>query len=147
LISIASDIDPTASPINLLSFKTAPFLIKITPRKTNSKIILFYSINVGCYRNQYASITLCKNNIAFKVGKDDPSYKGVTNSIYSAWGKNYSDGEYGCYNFSSFFVDTGVLGTEIVYEVKKAQPYTCINTGHAGGHTTVSVIHAIEIDI
>jgi hypothetical protein len=142
-----NEYDAAASPINLISFKTAPFLLKITPRKTNSKIILFYSINVGSYRNQYASITLCKNNLPFKVGQDDPSYKGVTHSIYSQWGRNYSDGEYGCYNFSNLFVDTGVLGTEIAYEIKKAQPYTGINSGYAGGYATVSTMHAIEIDI
>ena len=142
-----NEYDAAASPINLISFKTAPFLLKITPRKTNSKIILFYSINVGTYQNQYASVTLCKNNLPFKVGQDDPSYKGVTHSIYSSLGRPYSDGQYGCYNFSSLFIDTGVQGTEIAYEIKKAQPYVGINSGYSGGYATVSVMHAIEIDI
>jgi hypothetical protein len=144
---VRNEYDAAASPINLLSFKTAPFLLRITPRKTNSKIILFYSINVGSANNQYASITLCKNDLPFKVGQDDPSYKGVTQGIYSALGRNYSDGQYGCFNFCNFFVDTGDQGTEIVYEVKKAMPYTCINSGYSGGYATVSTMHAIEIDI
>lgn len=144
---VRNEYDAAASPINLLSFKTAPFLLRITPRKTNSKIILFYSINVGSTNNQYTSITLCKNNLPFKVGQDDPAYKGVTHSIYSSAGRPHSDGQYGCYNFSSIFVDTGVQGTQIVYEMKKAQPYTCINSGYAGGYATVSIMHAIEIDI
>lgn len=144
---VRSEYDAAASPINLVSFKTAPFLLRITPRKTNSKIILFYSINVGSGNNQYACITLCKNNLPFKVGQDDPSYKGVTHSIYSAWGKQHSDGQYGCFNFCNFFVDTGIQGTQIVYEIKKAQPYTGINSGYAGGYATVSTMHAIEIDI
>jgi len=144
---VRNEYDAAASPTNLLSFKTAPFLLRITPRKTNSKIILFYSINVGAYQNQYASITLCKNNLPFKVGQDDPSYKGVTHSIYSQWGRQYSDGQYGCYNFSSIFIDTGVQGTQIVYEIKKAMPYTGINSGYSGGYASVSVMHAIEIDI
>ena len=142
-----NEYDAAASPINLISFKTAPFLLKITPKKTNSKIILFYSLNVGTYQNQYASVTLCKNNLPFKVGQDDPSYKGVTHSIYSSLGRPYSDGQYGCYNFSSLFIDTGVQGTEIAYEIKKAQPYVGINSGYSGGYATVSVMHAIEIDI
>jgi len=146
---VRNEYDATATPKNLVSFKTAPFLLKITPRKTNSKIILFYSINVGSYQNQYASITLCKNNLPFKVGQDDApsSYWGVTHSIYSQWGRTYSDGQYGCYNFSSLFIDTGVQGTEIAYEIKKAMPYTGINSGYSGGYTTVSTMHAIEIDI
>jgi hypothetical protein len=144
---VRNEYDAAASPINLVSFKTAPFLLRITPRKTNSKIILFYSINVGSGNNQYASITLCKNNLPFKVGQDDPSYKGVTHNIMSSLGRNYSDGQYGCYNFSNLFVDTGVLGTQIVYEIKKAQPYTGINSGYSGGYATVSTMHAIEIDI
>ncbi len=71
---VRNEYDAAATPINLISFKTAPFLLRITPRKTNSKIILFYSIKVGSYQNQYVSVTLCKNDLPFKVGQDDPSY-------------------------------------------------------------------------
>ena len=138
-----NEYDAAASPTNPRSFKTAPFLLKITPRKTNSKIILFYSINVGGYPGSYTSVTLCKNNLPFKVGQGEPTpgYKGVTHS------GPYLDTQYGCYNFSSLFIDTGVLGTEIAYEIKKAQPYVGINSGYSGGYATVSTMHAIEIDI
>ncbi len=147
---VRNEYDAAATPQNLLSFKTAPFLLKITPQKTNSKILIFYSINVGAGSNQHASITLCKNNVPFKVGTDDApsSYWGVTHSIYSSAGlRQYSNGQYGCFNFSSLFMDTGISGTEIAYEVKKANPYTGLNSGYSGSHTSVSVMHAIEIDL
>jgi hypothetical protein len=144
-----NEYEAAATPQNLFSFKTAPFLLRITPRKANSKILVFYSINVGGYQNQYISVTLCKNNAPFKVGVDDApaSYWGTTHSAYSALGRNYGGGQYGCYNFSSLFIDTGPLGVQITYEIKKAHPYTCLNAGYNGGFTAVSTMHAIEIDL
>ena len=44
-------------------------------------------------------------------------------------------------------MDTGTQGVQIVYEIKKAMPYTGINSGYSGGYATVSTMHAIEIDI
>lgn len=144
---VRNEYDAAASPTNLLPFKTAPFLVRITPLKTNSKILVFYSINVGVGGNQYGGVTLCKNDLPFKVGNGSPSGPGTTHSIYSALGRPHSDGQYGCYNFSSLFIDTGVSGTQIAYEIKKAHPYTGINSGYVGGYSTISTMHAIEIDI
>jgi hypothetical protein len=146
--------DPTASAQNPKSFRPAPFRVRITPQKTGSKIILFYSLNVGAGANQCAAVTLCKNDLPFKVGKSDPqhSYLGVTHNLFSAMGQLFSDGQYGCYNFSSLFVDTGVQGVQISYEIKKAHPSTCLNTGsltsdNGGGRNAISVMHAIEVDL
>ena len=145
---VRNESDTAATPVNLMSFKTAPFLVRITPKKSGSKIFVFYSINVGSANNQYASVTLCKNGLPFKVGQDDPTYKGgVTHSIYSALGQPHSAGQYGCFNFSSLFIDTGVAGTPIAYELKKTHPYTGINVGYSGGHGSVSVMHVLEIDL
>jgi hypothetical protein len=49
-------------------------------------------------------------------------------------------------------VDTGVQGAQISYEIKKAHPSTCLNTGsltsdNGGGRNAISVMHAIEIDL
>lgn len=146
--------DPTASAQNPKSFRPAPFRVRITPLKTQSKIAVFYSINVGAGANQSAAVTLCKNDLPFKVGKNDPqhAYLGVTHTLFSAMGQMFSDGQYGCHNFSSLFMDTGVQGTQITYELKKAHPSTCLNTGslpsdNGGGRNTISVMHAIEIDL
>jgi hypothetical protein len=151
--SLRDQNDPSASAQNPKSFKTAPFRVRITPQKTNSKIILYYSINVGAGGNQCAAVTLCKNDVPFKVGRNEPqnSYLGVTHNIFSALGQSFSDGQYGCYNFSSLFADTGVANTPITYEIKKAHPSTSINSGSVtssnGGRNTISVMHAIEIDL
>ena len=146
---VRSEYDAAATPVNLVSFKTAPFLARITPKKSASKILVFYSINVGCWNGYHASVTLCKNGFPFKVGQDDPNptYKGVTHSIYNALAQIHSVGAYGCFNFSSLFVDTGVAGTPITYEIKKANPYTCLNSGYSGGHASVSVMHVLEVDL
>ncbi len=152
--SLRDQNDPTASAQTPKSFKTAPFRVRITPQKTNSKIIIFYSINVGAGSNQCAAVTFCKNDAPFKVGRNDlqNSYLGVTHNIFSALGQSFSDGQYGCYNFSSLFIDTGTQGTQITYEIKKAHPSTSINSGFAtsesgGGRNTISVMHAIEMDL
>jgi hypothetical protein len=147
---VRNEYDAEATPKTLKSFKTAPFLLRITPLKTGSKILIFYSINVGSYVNQYAGVTFCKNGLPFKIGVDDTpnSYWGVTHNIYNSKGQPHSCGQYGCFNFSSLFVDGGTtMGQQISYEIKKAHAYTGINSGYNGGYTTVSVMHAIEIDI
>ena len=144
---VLNEHDAAASPANLMSFKTAPFLARITPRKTGSKLFVFYSINVGSANNLYTGVTLCKNGLPFKVGQDSAGAQGVTHSAYSALGRAYSDGQYGCFNFSSLFIDTGVAGTPIAYELKKAHPYTCLNLGYSGGYGAVSVMHVLEIDL
>ena len=131
---------PGASPVNLFSFST-PFRLSITPLKTNSKIILFYSINIGGYKLQQTGITLCKDNVAFKVGNTSDMNVGVTHSL------NVVNNDFGAFCFSNLFVDTGVLGTAIVYEVKAADRYTCLNSSHIGGRPTISTMCAIEIDI
>jgi hypothetical protein len=137
-----------AMPETPISFAAEPFLLKITPRKTNSKIVLFYSLNMGVGQNQYGSITLCKNNQPFKVGTNLPGgYTGVTHSIYSAIGRATASGQNGTYNFSNLFVDTGTQGIEISYELKKAAPYTNLNSGYAAGYGGVSTMHAFEIDL
>jgi len=152
--SLRDQNDPTATAQTPKSFKTAPFRVRVTPQKTNSKIIIFYSINVGAGGNQCAAVTFCKNDAPFKVGRNDlqNSYLGVTHNIFSALGQSFSDGQYGCYNFSSLFIDTGIQGTQMTYEIKKAHPSTCINSGFVtsdsgGGRNTISVMHAIEIDL
>lgn len=142
--------DAAATPQTPQSFKTAPFLLRITPLKTNSKILLFYSINVGTGANNYACVVLCKDNAPFKVGTDAPSYKGMTHSTYNhEYGtQNISSGDYGCFNFSSLVVDTGVEGTPITYEIKKANTHTTLNSGYyGGGYGSVSSMHAVEVDI
>jgi hypothetical protein len=158
--------DPTASAQNPKSFRPTPFRVRITPLKTHSKLIIFYSINVGAGANQCAAVTLCKNDVPFKVGRSDPQgadprqgadlrqhgYLGVTHNLFSAMGQMFSDGQYGCHNFSSLFVDTGIQGTQITYEIKKAHPSTCLNTGSltsdsGGGRNTISVMHVLEVDI
>ena len=146
--SLFGQYDVTATQETPKSFQTGAFLIRITPRKTNSKIILFYSINVGAYRNTYISITLFKDGAPFKVGTGLTGYPPVTHSNNSAKGANdYSSEEYGCQNFSNLFVDTGIAGTEIVYEIKKSSQYANLNNGYTGGYPTISTMHAFEIDI
>ena len=146
--------DAAATPQNLVSFQGTPFRLEITPKKTNSKILVFYSINVGTAGDHYAAVTFCKNDVPFKVGGDNPSasYWGVTHSLFNPTGFNssrnlYSPAQYGCFNFSSLFIDKGVLGKKIVYEIKKARPYTALNSGRSAGDNSMSVMHAIEVDM
>ena len=151
--SLRDQNDPTATAQNPQSFKPSPFRLRITPLKTGSKILLYYSINVGAGGNQCAAVTLCKNDLPFKTGRNDPtnSYLGVTHNIFSSMGQLFSDGQCGCYNFSSLFVDTGVANTLMTYELKKAHPSTSLNSGfmtsNSGGRNTISVMHAIELDL
>jgi hypothetical protein len=131
------------------SFKTAPFRLQITPKKTDSQILIFYSINVGTAANEHATVIFCKNNKTFKIGKDDAdsSKWGVTHSLFNPLGRSHGGGQYGCFNFSSLFIDRGVSGEKIVYEIKKARPYTTLNSGYNGGDNSISVMYAIEVDL
>lgn len=139
----ADGYDANATPTAPQSF-TIPFLIKITPKKTASKIIVHYSINCGSGQAQFVTITFCKNDAIFKVGENtDGNHPSVTHD----WGPMTIGTTYGCFNFSNLFIDTGVQGTEITYEMKKSGAYTGLNTGYNQGKSSISTITAIELDI
>jgi len=146
---VLNEYNAAATPQTPQSFKSGAFALNITPKKTGSKILLYYSINVGGYRNQYNSVVLCKNDAVFKKGDDSSAtYIGLTHSYYSNQGNPaYGSNEFGASIYSNLFVDSGTQGVQIVYEIKKAHPYTVLNGGYSQSFPSISTMVAIEVDI
>ena len=147
---VLNEYNAAATPQTPLSFQSGAFALNITPKKTGSKILLYYSINVGGYRIQYNSVVLCKNDAVFKKGDDSgATYIGLTHCYYGnqGGGAGYGSNEFGASIYSNLFVDTGTQGVQIVYEIKKAHPYTVLNGGYSQSFPSISTMVAVEIDI
>ena len=134
------------SPANPVSFST-PFRLSITPKKTGSKIIVFYSANISGGGASYYGVVLCRNNTIWKVGTAGGAGGfdgGVTNGGYVF---DQSNSQYGTPCFSNIFVDTGTVGQQITYELKKATQYVTLNRSAYDRLHTVSTMVAIEVDL
>jgi hypothetical protein len=134
------------SPANPVSF-SIPFLLRITPKKTGSKIIVFYSANISGGGDNYYGVVLCRNNTIWKVGTSGGAggfNGGVTNGGYVF---NQHNSHYGTPCFSNIFVDTGTIGQQIAYELKKATQYVTLNRSANERLHTISTMVAIEVDV
>ena len=132
------------SATNPVSFST-PFLLNITPKKTGSKIILYYSIQISSYSGYFYSVVLCKDNNIWKVGTAGGARGQVTHGGYTIATDN--NGLYGALCFSNIFVDTGTINQQITYELKKSDQYVYINRSFDDRYHTISTITAVEVDL
>jgi hypothetical protein len=140
-----NEYDALCSPTNLLSFKSGPFALTVTPLKSGneSTILIYYALTLGGKASSGGdcAVTLCKNASIFLAGSKDVthfcSYNGNLNS----------DAVFTCANL--FTDNTKTSGTLITYELKKALPYTNINSSYSGGDygSFVSTMIVVEVQI
>ena len=140
-----NEYDALCSPTNLLSFKSGALAVTVTPLKSGneSTILIYYGLTLGgrASGGGDCAVTLCKNASIFSAGS-----KGVTH-FCSYNGNLNSDAVFTCANL---FTDKAqISGTPITYELKKALPYTNINSSYSGGAygSFVSTMIVVEVQI
>ena len=140
-----NEYDALCSPTNLLSFKSGALAVTVTPLKSGneSTILIYYALTLGgrASGGGDCAVTLCKNASIFSAGS-----KGVTH-FCSYNGNLNSDAVFTCANL---FTDKAqISGTPITYELKKALPYTNINSSYSGGAygSFVSTMIVVEVQI
>ena len=136
---------PFCSPTNLLSFTSGALAVTVTPLKSGdeSTILIYYALTLGgrAFSGGDCAVTLCKNAFKFNAGSRDVTHFCSYNSNLN------SNAVFTCTNL---FTDKDkTSGTPITYELKKALPYTNINSSYDSGiyGSFVSTMIVVEVQI